>query len=480
MRLYAAILTLAVAAQPTVAGTWLVSLRGRDQRGLDALIARQHDAASPDFERWLTPAEFGRRFGARPHDIRQVSRWLRAGGCRPQRLAGRQALLCRGSRPSPMPSALRGTVTDVFDPTTPPPIVMHVRTNGIQPLARIDGQFFLSPADFPRIYGFGAARAAGIDGNGQVIGIVALTEINPDDLANFRDFFGLPPANLGQQGGIRLPGTKEELEAMLDATWSGAIAPAARVELDAGSMVVDSLARLVNRADIGIISLSIDICGKGPAVRRLIRQAYRLFRQAAAQGQSVLAAAGDTGPISCGRRGTFPLSSSPFVTSVGGTTPAPVLDAQGDATGYGTEVVWNDASGATGGGVSRLPRPRYQSGARRTVPDVAFPAAVLYPLGIAGGVGCCVGGTSAAAPAWAGVIALLNQMRGVRAGFLNPGLYALGRAQRGGGVTAFHDVTEGTNTFGGARGFSARPGYDLVTGWGTVAGDVFFATFPHR
>jgi subtilase family serine protease len=311
-----------------------------------------------------------------------------------------------------------------------------------------------------------------------VIGVVAVSAIDPADVELFRQFFGLPAANIGQQGGPGIANALAQLEAALDATWSGAIAPGARIEVDVGAMVVDSLSRLVNRADVGIISLSIDLCGRGPAFRQFIRQGYRLFRQAAAQGQTVLAASGDMGPMACGRHGTFPLSSSPFVTSVGGTTPSPVLDAEGNATGFGTEVVWNIGSMASGGGVSRLRRPRYQSGPRRTVPDIAFPAAILYPLGFGGHVGCCIGGTSAAAPAWAGVIALLNQMRGGRVGFLNPALYNLGRAQRRGGPAAFHDVTEGTNGIAGARGFSARTGYDLVTGWGTLAGDVFFTAFP--
>ena len=110
------------------------------------------------------------------------------------------------------------------------------------------------------------------------------------------------------------------------------------------------------------------------------------------------------------------------------------------------------------------------------MPDVAFPAAPLYPI-VLGGALTLVGGTSAAAPAWAGALAQVNQVRGKRAGFLNPELYRLGNAQRRGGAAVFHDVTVGSNSLDGMRGFPARPGYDLATGWGSLDGPTFFAAF---
>ena len=89
---------------------------------------------------------------------------------------------------------------------------------------------------------------------------------------------------------------------------------------------------------------------------------------------------------------------------------------------------------------------------------------------------CCAGGTSAAAPAWAGLVALLNQQRGgTRAGLLNPMLYELGAAQQAGGPKVFHDIVEGSSTTPQARGFPAGPGYDLATGWGTPDVGVLFA-----
>ena len=136
---------------------------------------------------------------------------------------------------------------------------------------------------------------------------------------------------------------------------------------------------------------------------------------------------------------------------------------------------------SSGGGRSTFRRPSYQRGvgAKRAIPDVAFPASGVYPI-IVRGQGLLAGGTSAAAPAWAGVVARLVQHKGGRVGFLNPRLYQIGRAQQRGGPVVFHDVVVGDNGTNVAPGFSARPGYDLATGWGSVDGAALLDVFPGR
>jgi len=139
--------------------------------------------------------------------------------------------------------------------------------------------------------------------------------------------------------------------------------------------------------------------------------------------------------------------------------------------------VWNDGAGASsGGGRTTFPRPLYQRGVgwRRTIPDVAFPASSVYPI-ILRGQRLLAGGTSAAAPAWAGVVARVAQLRGRRVGFLNPALYRLGRVQQRGGAAVFHDVVTGNN-----GGFAAGPGYDLATGWGSIDGAALFDALAAR
>jgi len=466
-------MVLIVAPSVVRAASFLVPLHGRDERGLRALIARQQDPASPDYHRWLTPEEFGRRFGATPRDLRRVSRWLANEGCRVKRFKGRRLLRCTGPaklESSPEIAAIAARPMGLDDPI---PTTQHLETRSV-----LDGMIGLSPAEFTRVYDLESIREAGVDGAGQTIGIVTFSQIDAADVAAFRAAFDLAPVVLSQSPGSRSGGSTE-LEALLDVSWSGALAPGARIFVAVGAQLIDSLAMLVNQADVAVISSSLDLCPRGARDRRLVRHGHRLLRQAQAEGQTVLFASGDTGTRSCKRGGLGAFTASPLITAVGGTTPFPVFDADGNAVAYGSEVVWNDVVSASGGGVTSMHRPSYQRGRRRrTVPDVSFPAALVYPLATdKQGVFCCVGGTSAAAPSWAGMVALMNQMHGQRAGFLNPRLYELGRAQMRGGGEVFHDITEGSNAVIRRHGFSAGPGYDLATGWGSVDGDAFLRSY---
>jgi subtilase family serine protease len=173
------------------------------------------------------------------------------------------------------------------------------------------------------------------------------------------------------------------------------------------------------------------------------------------------------------------------------------------ATGYGGEAAWNEANffgvrTSTGGGVSKLySLPSYQSGvptswttvlgatvssSGRLTPDVSFNSAILggflVPLGFLSCPSSSVcpgpdwgvfGGTSASSPAFAAIIALVNQKHGSPVGFINPAIYALAKSSSY--TSAFHDITLGNNadcqTGCGEDGFLAQSGYDLTTGWGT-------------
>lgn len=475
----AALLVLLASGAPVRSATarHLVALAGRDDAGLRQLLVRQQDPASPDYRRWLTVREFGERFGARPHDLRRVDRWLRGSGCRVRRTAGRALVACDGPATLAVPPALADVVLDVASTASAPPVVFRLGHDAAQPRLAVNGRYVVTPSEFQRIYGIGSALGAFPDGNGRTIGVVAVSSVVANDVVAFRSRFALPPIDLVGNVGTPLAGQDAEIEALLDVEWSGAVAPQARIQLAIGQVVADSLGTLVNTDAVDVVTMSVALCPSRTA-RPFIKMGLRLFKQAAAEGKTVLVASGDSGPRSCAKGGLDPFASSPWVTAVGGTTPSPTLDTNHVATGYGTEVVWDDSSGASGGGTSHVPRPRYQRGsAHRTVPDVAFPADGIYPIGYQGQVQCCIGGTSAAAPTWAGAIAQLDEVLGRRVGFLNERLYALGRAQQKGGPAAFHDVTVGMNGFGTARGFSARPGYDAATGWGSMNGPVFFAGF---
>jgi subtilase family serine protease len=211
------------------------------------------------------------------------------------------------------------------------------------------------------------------------------------------------------------------------------------------------------------------------------------FKDALAHHVTVLALTGDTGVTTTESDGStlypYPVvawpSSDPLVTSVGGTQL--VLDNAGSRSQ--PDVVWNDGYGATGGGVSGIfARPRYQSsvsgvvGGYRGTPDISMSAAVngcdwvYLSFGGVGGAGWNLfDGTISATAMFSGIVALADQVAGHRLGLINPALYALGRlAQHNVRSTGIVDITQGNNSFGGVTGYSAAPGYDLASGWGTL------------
>jgi kumamolisin len=204
------------------------------------------------------------------------------------------------------------------------------------------------------------------------------------------------------------------------------------------------------------------------------------FQEAAAMGVSVYAAAGDNGANDFppgpgsqpGNHADFP-ASSPHVIGCGGTR----LTVNGNT--ITSEVVWNDpGGGSTGGGFSTLfPRPSWQPAVAghttRGVPDVAGDASPAsgYLVRV-DGQNMVIGGTSAVAPLWSGLTALLNQQLGKPLGFVNPALYALAPASG-----AFSDITSGNN-----NGFNATVGWDACTGLGRPDGAKLLAALgaaPH-
>jgi pseudomonalisin len=455
-------------------GRTYVGLRGTNGPALRALLEAQQDPGSSEYRHWLSSQEFGTRFGAAPRELKRVERWLRAEGCRIKRPAGRQQVECVGARPGAVPPELAPLVDDVIDLEEPVERQHHLDTSALRPESVLPtGELYFTPREYADFYGLAALQASGIDGAGQRIGIVSTVSVVPSEIAGFRATYGLPPLDLEQVGTpANDVGQDDRVEAALDVTWSGAVAPGAAVVVSISSgTLVDAISYLVNRNDVSVMSLSVDFL-PSRQTRPLIRQSLKLFKQAATEGKSVLIASGDFGPLVVTRpkprRGVSAFAQSPFVTAVGGTTPS--ASSPADVVTYGSEVVWQDGTMASGGGRSTLPRPTWQKGlknSRRTVPDVSLAASAVYPIPQDGAVVCCVSGTSAAAPAWAGVIAMLNQQRGTATGLLNPKLYELGNAQARGGTAVFFDIVEGSNSTTEARGFPAKPGYDLATGWGS-------------
>jgi subtilase family serine protease len=272
-----------------------------------------------------------------------------------------------------VPAALRHVVTEILAADEPLERVTRITPSTTQPQAIIDGARVLQPAEFPRIYGLGTAIGPDVDSRGQTIGLLGFARVDPQDIVTFRHAAGFPALEVEQIGAAGDDTPETLLEAALDVEWSGAIAPGARIVLAVGETVADSFAALVDR-NVDVNSSSISLCPSKQS-RKFIR------RQASAQGQTVFQASGDEGATFCKKRRVDRMVASPWGTAVGGTDPSPEQDATGAFIAYGTEVVWNDTNGASGGGRSSLPRPTWQrKGGTRTVPDVAFPASAIYPV----------------------------------------------------------------------------------------------------
>ena len=314
-------------------------------------------------------------------------------------------------------------------------------------------------------------------------------------------------------------------EVSLDVQWAHAIAPGANIVLVAAASnsdddLVAGLNYAINNRLGDVISMSFgepEVFLTDAEGQRVLANWERAFRRAREHRITLFVSSGDQGSTNTAddagkvfpfRNVSYP-ASSPRVTAVGGTNLFFGKDGHADPNGtYLGETVWNDEpqgiAAAGGGGVSAIfSRPGYQSelprsvrrslSKKRGVPDVAYNAGVVggvvVHLGFAGMNGFFIfGGTSAGAPQWAGVIADINQALGRPMGFINNKLYKLGqdglrereeheRGGRGGRASLFHDITVGDNgfcyftvpsgEFACVPGFSATPGWDLATGWGT-------------
>ncbi len=412
---------------------------------------------------------------------------------------------------------------------TPAPQQPFYTPNGTAPTSRdcqvAVGTSCYSPEQIQEAYRLNALYQQGYDGTGQTIVILGTgnTTTLQTDLHQFDLAWGLPDPHFtilhpfGPPTPYTCPDGQDDLEGenTLDVEWSHAIAPGAAILLVIGSNdsggsaqdncgftgLLDTFTYALNHRLGNIISISYggsELGGIGESAgekrqdQAFFASAHQLFKQAAAENITVLASTGDSGATNeNGANATsvwnqpnvsWP-ASDPYVLAVGGTQLT-LQDSIGD---YGSETVWNSDGGATGGGLSAVfDEPAYQQTSpnqtlfqgKRGIPDVSFPAAINYALYGSFEQGelarlqpkwanwHIIGGTSASAPCWAGLIAITNQMHGGPVGFIQPALYNL--AGQG-----MHDITRGNNTLDGVQGYSAGPGYDLATGWGTPIADQF-------
>ena len=377
-----------------------------------------------------------------------------------------------------VPTEYSNIIKGVFGLDNRPQAEPHFRR--LQPASGIKAHAATAsfdPNEVAQIYDFPSGN-----GTGQCIGIIELGGgFQLDDLNNYFTSLNLnvpQVISVSVDGGTNSPSdpSSPDTEVMLDIEVAGAVAPAAKIVVyfapntDQGFLDAITTAIHDSTNQPSVISISW-----GSAESNWTSQALtnfdEAFQAAAAMGVSVCVAAGDNGSSDGVNDGNnhvdFPGSSS-FVLCCGGTS---LQASNGQIV---SEVVWDDLpnGGATGGGVSNVfALPTYQTGFNvpaptgatggRGVPDVAGDADPNTGYNIlVDGQSEVVGGTSAVAPLYAGLIALINQKLGKPIGFLNPQIYVQTVEASG-----FHDITSGNN---GA--FSAGPGWDACTGLGSPDG----------
>jgi subtilase family serine protease len=371
---------------------------------------------------------------------------------------------------------------------------------------------FMAPADLAFAYDFKSINDENILGQGQKVGIIIDSDVEDSDVALYRSVFGLPSADIVRlvPTGLTSPGVQPagEGEAILDVSSISASAPLAEIDL----VLIPNLSltnirlaeqAIVNDGSIHVVNESLGICEQ----QGFAAAEQTTFDQAVTQGVAFFAAAGDQG-AECGN--AFPgvqqiecPACYAGVTAVGGTQiQATFNQVTGGIISVQSEEVWNSPpgdtqsctgaepfpAGATGGGVSQIvPIPAYQagaqgpaggvpSGANRVVPDVSALAGAPFTMAFIGGNTFSFVGTSQAAPLWAGMVTLVNQLNGSPIGSPNPLIYQLGLAQYNGTLPgSFHDITVGNNSVlprepcdpNGVAGYSAQFGFDPVSGWGS-------------
>jgi len=543
---------------------------------LQALLAAQQDPTSPLYHKWLTPEEFGARFGLADSDIAKVQSWLERYGFTVESVSrSKNRIIFSGtvdqveaafgteihyykvngethfapSRDVSVPAALSSVVQTVTNLSSFRP-KSHISGPGPRRAVSPDftssqsGNHFLTPKDVATIYDINPAYKAGYNGVGQSIAVVGQSAIVLSDIEHFQTAAGFavkdPTLVLVPNTGTATIRSGDETESDLDLEYTSTIANGATIYFvyvgnNANNNVFDSIQFAVTNRTAPIISVSYGLCetALGPSEYSSLNS---ILAQAASQGQSVIVAAGDTGSTDCYRETSltpaqqqalavdFPASSQ-YVTAMGGTEfplaavtsanttywqAANGSDLVSSALSYIPEQVWNDDSsaglGSGGGGVSTLtPRPSWQtgvpgipSGTFRFVPDISLTssannAGYLFCSSdtMTRVTGSCTngfrdstnvnltvaGGTSFAAPVFAGMLAIINdKLNSTGQGVINSTLYTLA-ANSSTYASAFHDITSGGNqctagtsicSTAGASQYPATTGYDEASGLGSV------------
>jgi kumamolisin len=495
----------------------------RRQGGTQLKGVKEFSAMPKGAKQSLSHAEFAENYGADPKELDQVSSWARSQGLELVNTnAARRTVVVRANvdkinkafavqlhdYESPrgkylghegtanLPTEVAKVVEGVFGLDNHPVRAQHFSTARRQNPNDPPGTKPLSPQQVAQLYDFPPG-----DGAGQTIGIYEMetrdgragytTQDLSDTMRAFGGGLSIPVPIDVAVGGVTNSGVSDG-ETGLDITIASAIAQKAKIAVyftgGTTQSIIHALQRMIHPDPADpvptVISISYgwgpDDLNAGSFTDRAYAQIGQLFQDAANLSITVLVSSGDSGAFIESptiAQTSYP-ATEPWVTACGGTTIGKI-----QGISY-AEYVWNDTGaagpGATGGGVSdRFEPPDYQNGigvpkristnkAGRGIPDIAGNASENsgYPQFIIGR-SQPVGGTSAVAPLYAGLIARINANLGFTVGFINPTLYSLA-ANTFRGLSA--PPGPANNSFGDVKGYSASSGWNACTGLGSVKG----------
>jgi len=493
-----------------------IALQLRNSDKLDNYIASLKNPNSINYKKYLTPDEFKDQYGPTDTTVANVKSYLTSQGFKVENVSSNNAFItvsgtigqmedtfgvtinnykdsngetyyANDQAPS-IPAEFSGVITNVEGLNNEPHYThskissssMQVsgQNKAVTPKVGSGPAGGYTPAELKGAYDINPLATAGYTGSGQTVAVMELDGYKATNISTYNNYYGLgspAPTNVYIDGYSGAAG-QGAIEVELDIEVINAIAPKAQVVVYEGPNsaqgLIDTYQKIASDNTAKSISVSWGI-GEQHEASATMNSLHTIFQQFAAQGQSIFAASGDNGAYDSGGR-TLEVDSpanDPYVTGVGGTH----LNLSG--TSYSSESVWSNKTtkSGDGGGLSKVyAMPSYQSGpgvqnsysnGKREVPDVSAAADPNTGYSIyTGGAWHVVGGTSAAAPLWAGIAALNNQFAQANGkgnlGQANPTLYQVFNTTQK--YAAYHDITSGTNLY-----YPATSGYDMASGIGT-------------
>jgi subtilase family serine protease len=485
----------------------------RNPGELTNLLKRLYDPSSPDYRHFLTVTQFTQRFGPTKQDYQAVVRFARSKGFSVTNAPVNRLLVHINGTVSQINKAFHVAMTTYrhpaenrtfYSPDREPSLDLSVPVTHIAGLNNFSlprPKLKRAPPNFRRsIAGSGPSgsylgsdmRAAyyggsTLTGSGQAVGMLEFDGYNMSDVtASFAGQANSVPIQNVLLDGASSGSDGDDGEQVLDIVQAASMAPGLRE-------IRVYIAPGTSQIGVGDVDVFNEMATENVAKQLSCSWGWNpddtaqldpMFQEFAAQGQNLFVASGDAGAFtgSNSTDNSYP-AESVYVVAVGGTD----LTTNGAGGPWQSETAWLDSSGGPADDGFTL--PSWQAGVAnasnqastsvRNVPDVAAEANTDNYLCDQGSCTGDYGGTSFAAPRWAGFLALVNQQVAANGsstlGFINPAVYSIGRAASYHDV--FHDIVSGNNNNGHGESYSAVAGYDLVTGWGSPNGQNLIDAF---